>query len=188
MEDPDIVKLFFSRSDNAIAEIKEKYGKICYSIIFNILGNAEDSEECVSDLYINLWNTIPPQDPHNLKAYVCRAARNLALKRLEYNRAGKRNSANVVYLSELEESGNNEISVPDNTEGNEENRLGALISSFLRTQKPEQREVFIRHYWFLDPVEKIAKDCSYSQSRVKSMLFRTRNKLKAFLRKEGVDI
>lgn len=189
MEDSDIVQLFFARCDDAVEAVREKYGRLCYGIALNVLNNAEDSEECVNDLYINLWNAIPPQSPENFKAYVCRAVRNLALKRLEYNTAERRNGARVVYLSELEESGGDkELSAPDNMSGSEDDGLGALISDFLREQKPECREVFIRRYWFMDSVEKIARDCSYSESKVKSMLFRTRNKLQVFLRKEGVDI
>lgn len=189
MNDSDIINLFNLRSEEAVSEVKEKYGKLCYGIAFNILNNEEDAEECVGDLYINLWNAIPPSSPSNLKAYICKAVRNLALQKLRYNEAEKRNNKNTVSLSELEEKGSdNVINYTDSIKDYDDNRAGRLISDFLRTQKPELREVFIRRYWFMDSVEKIAKDCSYSESKVKSMLFRTREKLKKHLRKEGIDL
>lgn len=189
MEDSDIINLFNIRSEEAVSKVKEKYGKLCYSVAFNILQNEEDAEECVGDLYINLWNAIPPSSPSNFKAYVCKSVRNLALQRLRYNEAEKRNNKNTLSLSELKaKEADKGINYSDNIKDYDDNRTGRIISDFLRTQKPELREVFIRRYWFMDSVEKIAKDCSYSESKVKSMLFRTREKLKKHLRKEGIDL
>lgn len=191
MEDSQIIEMFTDRNKSAVDEVREKYGGLCYSIAFNILCNAEDAEECINDLYINLWSAIPPAYPSNFKAYVCKITRNLSLLRLRYNEAGKRDVRLTVSISELEEnrlnSGNDplEESVKDEAE---DSSVGRLISDFLRQQKPRQREVFIRRYWFMDSVKEIAEDYSFSESKVKSMLFRTRSKLKKYLKKEGLDI
>ena len=157
---------------------------MCRSIAYNILGNAEEAEQCVNDTLLSVWNAIPPASPENLKAYVCRVAGNTALKKLEYNTAEKRCSNAAVSLAELEEI------IPDNRFPGDltEENVSELISNFLRLQKPEIRKVFVRRYWYFDSVSDIAARFSFSESKVKSMLFHTRNNLKNFLMKEGIDI
>lgn len=183
MDDSQIVGLFFERNEQAIRETEIKYGKLFRVIALNVLGSDEDAEECVNDVYLSVWNTIPPAVPDNFKAYVCRLARNLALKRLEYNSAQKRSAAALVPLSELEDT----LSVKTlSDDGGKE--LGRLIGSFLRAQKADARNVFIRRYWYMDSVAEIARKYSFSESKVKSMLYRTRCKLEKYLKKEGFDI
>lgn len=151
---------------------------------YNILGNAEDAEECVNDTLLSVWNVIPQTIPENLKAFVCRIARNTALKKLEYNTAEKRSPNAAVSLAELEEI------IPDKRASSDDagENISEAISEFLLLQKPEIRRVFIRRYWFFDSVSDIAKRFSYSESKVKSMLFHTRKKLKNYLTKEGIEI
>lgn len=148
-----------------------------------MLRSPDDAEECINDVYITLWNNIPPA-PKNLKAYICRVTKNLCLKRIEYNTAKKRNEKFIIPISEFEESLTYDNCDFD-TEGIE---LGAIISEFLRSQKPEVRNVFLRRYWLMEPVKDIAKRFSFSESKVKSMLFHTRNKLKKYLNKEGIEV
>ena len=184
IEDQRIMELFSERDEAALRETELKYGRLCRGIAYNILGNAEDAEECVNDTLLSVWNKIPETTPDNLKAFVCRIARNTALKKLEYYKAEKRSSAAVVSLTELEEI------IPDNrsSSGISEESLSELISAFLRRQKPEVRKVCVWRYWYFDPVSDIAARYSFSESKVKSMLFHTRNKLRKFLMKEGIDI
>lgn len=184
IEDSRIIELYSERNEAAIKETELKYGRLCYSIAHNILGNAEDAEECVNDTLLSVWNKIPQTKPENLKAFVCRIAGNTALKRLEYNTAEKRSTNAAVSLTELEEIVPDNRFPPDKTPED----VSKLISTFLRRQKPEIRKVFIRRYWYFDSVGAIAARFSYSESKVKSMLFHTRNKLKKFLMKEGIDI
>ena len=156
---------------------------MCRSVTCSILRNKEDAEECINDVYIALWNTIPPA-PDNLKAYICRIAKNSCRNRLEYNFAQKRDGRADIPLSEL----GDEI-YDDKSEADKDGReLGGIISAFLRQQKPEVRNVFMRRYWLMEPVKDIAARFSFSESKVKSMLFHTRNRLKKYLRKEGIDI
>lgn len=184
MEDAKIIELFLSRSEGAITETSAKYGRLCLSIAGNILGNTEDSEECVNDAYLALWNCIPPQRPTNLLAFICKITRNLSLKKLEYNLAKKRDANITLSLSELEDILPDYAVSPD---FNDE-EIGKVISDFLKKEKPEVRNVFIRKYWYFDSVADIAKRYKFSESKVKSMLFHTRNKLKKHLIKEGVHI
>ncbi len=184
MDEQEIVDLFWNRNERAIRETEIRYGKLCYRIAHNILNDVRDAQESVSDTYLGLWNSIPPQKPRNLTAYVCKVARNAALKKYEYNRAQKRNSLLETSLSELEEV------LPDRSvrEEWEEEDLGALINAFLKGQKREVRAVFIRRYYLHEDIASIAKKYGFSESKVKSTLFHARNKLRKFLVAKGVSI
>ena len=184
MDDLDIIELYFARDEQAIKETEEKYGKLCHNIAYNILHNHEDSEECVNDTYIGLWNTIPPAKPNNFKAFVCRIARNLSLRRLESLSRQKRSGEVLLSLEELAEVLSDE-NIADKVS---DEAIGKLISDFLRTEKEDARNVFIRKYYFFDSVYTIAKRYSFTESKVKNMLFRTRKKLKEHLIKEGVEL
>ena len=185
IDDSEIIGLFTARNEKAIAEVKEKYGGICRSVAKSMLKSREDAEECENDVYIVLWNRIPPA-PDNLKAYICKVTKNMCLKRVEYNSAEKRNVNKVISLSELGENISDESTAADEAAFGKE--LGGIISSFLRTQKPEVRIVFLRRYWLREPVKDIAARFSYSESKVKSMLSRTRGRLEKYLKKEGIDV
>lgn len=182
MTDLSIIELYFARSEDAIKETDTKYGKLCRSIAYNILHDNEDSEECVNDTYIGLWNAIPPTRPRNLMAFVCRIARNLSLKRLETQLRQKRSKEMVTSFSELADI------LPDEStlDTFSDEGVGKLISDFLRREKEENRNVFIRKYYFFDSVSDIAKRYSFTESKVKNMLHRTRKKLKDYLTKEGI--
>lgn len=184
MDDLKIIELYFARDERAIKETDAKYGRLCHSIAYNILNNHEDSEECVNDTYAGVWNAIPPTRPNNLMSFVCKIARNLSLKRLEFMNREKRSGAVLASMEELE------TVLPDNRFAPDvsDEDVSKLISKFLRNQKDDVRNVFIRKYYFFDSVEEIAERYSFTESKVKNMLFHTRSKLKDFLIKEGVEI
>ena len=184
MDDLSIIELYFARDEQAIKETDTKYGKLCHSIAYNILNNNEDSEECVNDTYIGVWNTIPPTRPNNFMAFVCRITRNLSLKRIEAMARQKRSQATIVSLDELAEVLPDE-SIADRISDED---IGKAISDFLRNEKEDVRNVFIRKYYFFDSIGDIAKHYGFTESKVKNMLYHTRNKLKEYLIKEGVEI
>ena len=184
MDDSKIIELYFERDDRAIKETQIKYGKLCHKIAYNILNNYEDSEECVNDTYVGVWNAIPPTRPNNFMSFVCKITRNLSLKRLEFMKREKRSSSILLSLEELESV------LPDEKYASavSDEDIGKLISEFLYTQKEEVRNVFIRKYYFFDSIGEIAERYSFTESKVKNMLFNTRNKLKDYLIKEGIEI
>ncbi len=184
MDDKNIIELYLRRDEQALAATEEKYGKLCHRIARNILKDESDSEECVNDTYFSVWNSIPPARPDSLTAFIAKIARNLSLKRLEYNRAAKRNGEGTASLDELGEFLGDSGFIKEV----EDRELGEMISSFLRSENPDARRVFVRKYWFFDSVEDIAKMHGFSVSKVKSMLFHTRNKLRKFLEKKGVYV
>ena len=184
MNDLNIIELYFARDEEAIKQTDIKYGKLCHSVAYNILNNNEDSEECVNDTYIGVWNVIPPARPNNFMAFVCKITRNLSLKRLEAMSRQKRSQAILVSLDELAEVLSDE-SIAD---GVSDEDIGKLISEFLRNEKSEIRDVFIRKYYFFDSIGDIARRYDFTESKVKNMLHHTRTKLKDFLIKEGIEI
>ena len=184
MNDLSIIELYFARDEEAIKQTDIKYGKLCHSVAYNILNNNEDSEECVNDTYIGVWNAIPPTRPNNFMAFVCKITRNLSLKRLEAMSRQKRSQTTILSLDELAEV------LPDESiaDGVSDEDIGKLISDFLRNEKSEIRDVFIRKYYFFDSIGDIARRYDFTESKVKNMLHHTRIKLKDFLIKEGIGI
>jgi len=184
MDDLRIIELYFERDEQAIKETDAKYGKLCNSIAYNILNNHEDSEECVNDAYVGMWNAIPPTRPSNFMSFVCKITRNLSLKRLEFMKREKRSADVLLSLDELAAVLPDERYAPDIHDED----VGMLISRFLRSQKEDVRNIFIRKYYFFDSIGEIARRYSFTESKVKNMLFFTRKKLKDYLIKEGVEI
>lgn len=182
MNDASIIELFLERDEKAIAEMKRKYDKLCFYVAGNILSQREDIEECVNTAYYEIWNNIPPDSPRDLKTYLCRIVRNIAIKRLQYNTAEKRNPKFAIPLDEIAEC------IPsDKGQPVSDDILADAISRFLRAQDEKHRKVFVRRYWYGDPLSKIAEYYDMKEKTVATYLFRTRKKLKAFLQKEGYD-
>lgn len=179
MQDSQIINALCERDESVLSEISEKFGKLCMQVAYNVLDNREEAEECVNDTYLNVWDSIPPARPDNLRAFICKITRNISLNRLKYNTAQKRSPGSLISLSDLDEKIG---AAPDYEE------LGDILDRFLRTEKPESRIIFMRRYWFMDSIEEIAMMYNYSESKVKSLLYRTRGRLEKFLKKEGVDI
>lgn len=186
MEDSQIVALYFQRSEQAIDETARKYGSYCYQIAYNILQNREDAEEAVSDTYLGAWATIPPHKPMMLSTFLGKIARRTAIKRYRKDRAQKRGGGEVALaldeLSEFLSDGQSPESAMENAE------LTKLLNEFLRALPKEERSVFLCRYWYFDSIEAIAGRFGFSQSKVKSMLARTRKKLYTMLQREGITL
>lgn len=185
MDDTRIINLYWERDETAIKETSSKYGRLCAYIANNILSSREDSEECVNDTYLAVWNAIPTQRPNRFSVFISRITRNLALKRYEYLSAAKRSSWAVTSLEELEDC----VSGTDQVESEmEKMHIESTINHFLWQQGEEKRNVFIRRYWYFDSIENICKRTGFSQSKVKSMLFEMRQKLRKYLESEGIEV
>lgn len=185
MEDAELIELFWERNEAAIRETAAKYGGLCFRIARNILASREDCEECVNDTYLGVWNAIPTQRPARFPAFIGRITRNLALKRYEYNTAAKRDPAAAGPFEELAECVCGRESVETEAE---KRRTEAAINAFLGGLDKDKRDVFLCRYWFFESIDSICVRTSFSESKVKSMLFHTRKKLRAYLEKEGIDL
>ena len=185
MEDETIIGLYLKRDEEAIHASSLKYGALLKSVAYRILNNSADAEECENDAYFAAWNAIPPAQPKSLAAFLGRIVRNHALNRYDYYTADKRNRAFDLILSELSEC----IPARDTAEGSlEEGETAEHINRFLKHADSAKRAVFVRRYWYSDTIKDIALRYHFSESKVKSMLMRTRSGLKKYLDKEGVTL
>ena len=183
MEDVRIIELFWARSQEAITQTKAKYGRLIYSICVRILRVDEDAAECENDTYLKAWDSMPPQRPDHLSAYLGKIARNLSLDRYEKEHAQKRGGSQIpLMLEELEEC------IPAAPDGGLPLEFRDLLNRFLESQTERARLFFVRRYWFGDSVKEIAGQYDLGESLVKMTLLRSRNALRALLEKEGVSI
>ena len=186
MEDEKIVELYLERSEEAIKYTSEKYGNKLRHISFRITGDAQTAEECENDTYMEVWKRIPPNEPRNyFFQFLSRIARNISINRcIERNRL-KRSAYIVEFTTEMEQC----IPSPDDVGRRIENEeIGRIISAFLHGLPKEKRLLFMQRYYFLDSISSIAKRFGYSESKVKTTLFRVRNDLRQYLIKEGYTL
>lgn len=186
MDDGAIVELYLCRDEAAIGHTAQRYGARLRRLSYGIVEDIQTAEECENDTYLEAWERIPPHEPRSyLFAFLARIVRNLSIDRCRRRERLKR-SAHIVTLSaELEAC----IPAPDDIQCRmEAAELGRVISVFLRSMPQQQRNVFLRRYWYADPIDAICRRYLMSQSKVKSMLFRTRNALRAYLEKEGYEL
>ncbi len=185
MEDEKIIELYWKRDEEALKQTNLKYGPFCYYIANNILKNEEDSKECVNDTWFKAWLAMPPKRPEFLQAFLGKITRNLSLDRYRKSHARKRggNEMEAVY-EELEEciAGQGEDTQTDAIV------ISDAVSVFLKGIPHDARIIFVRRYWFADSISQIAQRYGMSESKIKSTLMRSRNKLKAYLEKEGIFV
>ena len=184
MQDSEIVALYLERSERAIEQSQNKYGRYCHTIAFNILRSAEDSEECVNDTWFAAWRSIPPTIPEKLSAFFGKITRNLAInlydRRHTVKRGGGEVESSLDELSELLSSGETPEELFESKE------VAAFIDRYLETLRDEVRKVFVKRYFYLLSVQEIAKEMHMGESAVKMQLLRTRKGLRTYLEKEGV--
>ena len=186
MKDAEIVALYWDRNEEAIQQTQQKYGAYLTKIAYNILSDFEDSKECVNDTYLKAWNSMPPHRPGILSTYLGKIARQLSIDVFRKKHSTKRYASE--YAASLDELGD---SFPDSTAPEQTldaKLLDDAINRFLRTLPDDARNTFIGRYYFFDSLKNVAAYCGMSEARAKSMLYRTRQSLKAYLVKEGFDL
>ncbi len=185
MEDEKIIELYFNRSEKALEETALKYGKYCFTIAYSILSDNEDAEESVNDTYLDAWRSIPPHKPSMLSTFLGKITRRISIDKWRKRTADKRGGGEIpLVLDELEEC------VSDGKTVEEEyskERLSEAIRLFISRLPKTEKSVFLCRYWYMDSVDSICKQFSFSESKVKSMLKRTRDKLRAYLAEEGFE-
>ena len=183
MQDEQIVELYWQRDESAIPATREKYEPYLMKIPVNILANREDSEESVNDTYLAAWNSMPPQKPSVLSAYLGKLTRRISISLYRKKNSKKRQGSEyTLSLAELEDV----MSHGDTPETEMEAALlGEVINRFLRTLTAAERNTFIGRYYYMDPLKEVAAYCGLTEAGAKTMLYRTRQKLKEALAKEG---
>lgn len=186
MDDRNIVRLFLLRDEAALSAAEEIYGARLKRLALNIVRDPRTAEECVSDAYLDAWNSIPPHEPFGrLYAYLARLVRCRAMDRLSHDSAQKRSAELVELTGELE------LVIPANGDAASEaeaNELASLINGFLGTLPAQKRDIFVRRYWFMDSISDIARMTGRSESGVKMTLMRLRAKLKKHLEENGFGV
>lgn len=184
MEDAEIVERLFQRQESGLQELKLKYDRLARGVAQNILALPEDVSECLNDAYFAMWQLIPPQRPERLPAFLLRVVRNLALKRYAYNTAQKRSPNQQLPLAELAEVLHGGPQ-PEDELGRK--RLVMVLNSFLQDQSRQNRQLFLRRYWYFEPLEEAASQVGLSRGAAAARLCRMRGRLREYLQKEGFD-
>lgn len=181
MDDNIIIELFFLRSEQAIEELRRKYGRLCAQIAREILHNEQDAEETVSSSYLKMWNAIPPKRPQSLCGYLCRIVRNTALNTAQTNRSRHCDCA----MGELDEI------IPDSGSAERaynSTQAARYINEYLNSAEKKSRMIFVMRYYYNQSVRQIALSLSMSENAVKTRLSRTRAELRAVLEERGVEL
>lgn len=186
MDDRQIIELYNQRDENAFKATSDKYGSYCFSIANNILASSRDSEECVNDTWLQAWNSIPPQVPSCLKAFLARITRNLSLNRYKEKMRVKRGSGEVVLA--LEEMDEFLAGTSDVASEYEHKEFLTMLNRFLYSLPDRERSIFVLRYFYMDSTKDIASAHSIKECNVLMILSRTRKKLKETLEREGYTI
>ncbi len=186
-EDREIVKLFLERDEGALREVRDKYGSMMDRLARNVVGDASDAEECVSDALLAAWNSIPPQEPEKLGPYMARLTRNVSVDRLRRETTAKRGGGVAdVSFGELEECIPGDVGSLEELADREE--IARVINGFLSESGRSGRIIFVRRYWYMDSIPDIASSLGFTESKVKMTLSRMRKKLREKLEKEGIIV
>ena len=184
MDDTQIVELYWARKESAIEETEVKYGSYCRSIALNILHNPEDAAESVNDTWMDAWNSMPPHRPSVLSTFLGKLTRRISIDKWRRLTAKKRGNGQLpLVLAELEDCISDGKSIEEETE---RKLLAEVIATFVKSLPETEQKVFLCRYWYMDSVSSIATRFRFSESKVKSMLFRTREKLRIRLEQEGL--
>ena len=179
MEDKKITELFLYRDGSAVNLVIEKYGAYLHAIARNILGDERDAEECVNDAYMAAWNSIPPNEPVDLRTYLSKLCRRAAMKRVRDNSAEKRGGGQfALALDEIEEV------IPGEADDDDAEEIRRVLNRFLSSLPNGARRVFVLRYYEMQSIENIADECGFTQGAVKMSLTRSREKLRKMLEKE----
>lgn len=185
MEDERIIDLFFERSEQAITELSDKYGRVMTKVAMNALGSMPDAEECVNDAYLGLWNAIPPARPNPLIAFACRIVRNISINRYYSKGFEHRRNGYEECLEDLEAVLGTKESVENEVEGK---LLSGYIDEFLNTRNEIDRMIFVRRFFYMDSCKEIANASGLSYNAVRTRLSRIKADLKPFLKEKEVTI
>lgn len=186
MDQKNIIKLLFDRDESALGYIQKEFGNLIRSIAFNLFKSDTVAEECLNDTLMDIWNTIPPENPSSLASYACMLVRRRTIDRVRYENAQKRARPEGSEYTEVCE----ELLCIDDISEEVVDRLdlSRMINEFLETLSRTNREVFISRYYDFESLDSIAARLHLSRNSVGTRLFRMKNSLKEKLEKEGINV
>lgn len=186
MQDQQIIRLFWERKEDALVHTERKYGAYLFKVSHNILADPEDSRECVNDTYLAAWNSIPPHRPANLCAYLSKITREISIDAFRRRSALKRYASE--YALSLEELGDSFSRSTTPEEMLDAKMLQETVNRFVCALPEDAQRAFVGRYFFLDSLKKVARYCGMKESKLKTLLYRTRQQLRNYLIKEGFDV
>lgn len=186
MTDPQIIELYFARDQQAVSETAAKYGAFLLRLSRNILRSPDDAEECVNDTYLSAWNAMPPHWPERLPSFLGRITRNLSFNRYQSARADKRGGGETALV--LEELAGCVSGSDSPEEALDRRELVRALNAFVRGLPEDRRDLFVRRYWYADPVSDIARDWGLPPGTVSKRLERTRRQLRDYLTERGFTV
>ena len=175
--DEEIIKMFWNRDEKALEEFERHYRALCLKVANNITDNPEDAQECLNDLYLCLWNTIPPKQPISLKSYSCEIIRNFALQSVRKRNTKKRHGV-IEELSEVVQ----DIPYYD------DNEITDAINQFLLKQTKLNAIIFVRRYFYSEPVKDISVKTGLKENKISKILTKQRKSLREELKKGGIHV
>lgn len=181
-----LVERLWQRREDALADVERAYGALCKKISFQILRQSQDVEECLNDTLLKVWNSIPPNRPEHLGQYVCKIMRRVSLDKYRYLNRKKRQGTQVdLVFAEL----TSDLCADDVFERHfESEHITQVLNRFLESAEARERLIFLRRYWYLDSIKDIAKQLQMNENTIKTILSRSRAKLRTELEREGVCI
>ena len=183
LSDDEIIALYWARNENAIKHTDDKYRAYLLKIANNILKDMQDSEECLNDTYLSAWNTIPPERPYLLKAFLAAIIRNQSLMVGRRQKAQKRAAmSQAVSLSELEDV------LADVRETDDAHMLAEVIESYIARLDKDQRYIFLGRYYFGKSIDDIASEMGVSRSKVSKQIAYIKQTLREKLQEEGIGL
>ena len=185
MEEHEITARFLTRDETVLRDVQTEYGAYLQSIALHILGDPRDAEECLNDALMQIWTHIPPAVPVSFRAYAARTVRNAALSRLQSAARRKRGGGELPAV--YEELQGVIAANTDVENAYVQKELLCAVQNFLIDLPPREQKLFVRRYFFAEPLRQIAEGCDLSETNVRVILSRTRGKLKKYLRKEGLE-
>lgn len=183
MNDEGIIELYFARDEAAIVETDLRYGGLCFEVANAILNSRPDSEECVQDSYLGVWNAIPPTRPRSFRGFLLKIVRNISLSRLRRELAKKRSRDLEISLEEL-----GDVLPDERFRADSDDDLPRILDDFLDSLQPTARAIFLRRYWYFNSISDISRRYGFTEAKVKGSLHRSREKLKKLLIEKGVRV
>ena len=185
MEDSKIIEMLFARDEQALSTLSQKYSRLYLSMIREILSDEGDINECANDCLLAVWNSIPPNRPNNLPAYLCKIARRISINKLRYNKRQKRSDGYTLMLSELEGCIPDSDGTKELHDGEISEHFKKILEDFISSLDARTRILFVRRYMFFESVSSLADRFEMSENLVSVRLYRAKKEFKKILEKEG---
>ncbi|MBR2987194.1 MAG: sigma-70 family RNA polymerase sigma factor [Clostridia bacterium] len=184
--DERIIALYFERDERAIEKTDLKYGKYLFTVADTVLHSEEDSKECVNDTYLRVWQAIPPERPQYFRAFLTKIIRGIALNRYSDLKRQKRIPSALCDSFDSIEGW-----LPEKSEAEAREdalAIGEVLNRYLKGITRRRRYIFISRFFYLKPIEAIARALTVSESTVNKEIKAIRRGIEKACKEAGIWI